>query len=215
MSNTIITITGPSCTGKTTLAQMLMDAGGFTEVVSTTTRSMRVGDVNGKSYHFVTKEQFDQIEMLETVEFNGNFYGGSVAEFEEKFESGLTPVIVVEPNGMGQINNNAAIKGWHVVNVFIGIPPELQARRFLTRMCEDYRSILVQGRPADYSDMIDEYSRRMATMQVVESKWYEMFVELRDEDNSLAFSQFDKSNEDSVLKAILFVAEGPKQLSRA
>ena len=150
MSNKIITITGPSCTGKTTLARMLMDTGKFTEVISTTTRTMRAGDVDGKSYHFVTKEQFDQIEMLETIEFNGNFYGGSVAEFEEKFESGLVPVIVVEPNGMHQINKNAASKGWEVINVFINIDPELQARRFLSRMCDDYRQILGQGDFSDY-----------------------------------------------------------------
>ena len=185
MSNTIITITGPSCTGKTTLTRRLMDTGKYTEVISTTTRPMRAGDVNGKDYHFVTAEEFKDIEMLETIEFNGNFYGGSVAEFEDKFASGLIPVIVVEPNGMQQINENASAKGWEVINVFIGIDPQLQARRFLTRMLDDYRQILGQGDLSDYEKLVNEYSKRMATIQEVESKWFDQFGEWRIPESSL------------------------------
>jgi guanylate kinase len=230
MNELVITITGPSCTGKSTLAKKLIDTGKYTEIVSTTTRPMRAGDVNGVSYHFVSKEQFDTIEMLETIHFNGNYYGGSVAEFEEKFQSGLTPVIVVEPNGMQQINNNAKLRGWKVLNIFIDIPAELQAKRFLIRFIEDYFSTVVnQTRHAQSSDeihaqslgeiigiykdirskedsLLTEYSNRLASMQTVESQWLDMFHKWAS-DNYLYYLSFDSDNSVQVLSEIMNNAE--------
>lgn len=201
MSNTIITITGPSCSGKTTLARLLMDTGVFTEVISTTTRAMRSNEKNGVTYHFVTLEEFDKIDMLERIDFNGNTYGGSVAEFEEKFASDLIPVIVVEPNGMEEINLNATEKGWTVINLYVGCPPLLQAERFLYRFIEDYRPILANGSGEDYAQLMEEYIGRMATMQEVESKWFDMFREHAL--SNIILDTFEKSNEVSVIKMIV------------
>lgn len=202
MNKTIITVTGPSCSGKSTLTNMLVNTGKFTEVVSTTTRPPRATDIDGVNYHFVTREEFEQIEMLETVEFNGNLYGGSVAEFEEKFQSGLTPVIVVEPNGMNQINTNAKDKGWRVVNVFVDIDPELQAERFLGRFLSDYREILTQGDDSKYVKFMTEYCKRFASMQSVESKWYEMYLKGQMPNSNLYISRFDKDNEQQILDTV-------------
>ncbi len=225
MSNLIITITGPSCTGKSTLAQRLIDTGKFTEIVSTTTRPMRSGDVDGVSYHFVTKSEFKNIEMLETIEFNGNYYGGSVAEFKEKFASGLIPVIVVEPNGMRQININAKTKGWKVLNIFIDVDPQVQARRFLSRLLHDYTPVAnaVINRDDfdttcekgfnDYLEqfnkikhledkILTEYSNRMASMQTVESTWHKMFTQYSNP-SSLYFQTFDAVNEVYVLDKVI------------
>lgn len=205
MSNTIVTITGPSCSGKSTLVRMLMNTGKFTEVISTTTRLPRAGEVDGESYHFVSPEHFEAIEMLESVEFNGNKYGGSVAEFEDKFASGLIPVIVVEPSGQEQINVNANNKGWTVLNVFVHIDPKLQARRFLSRMCQDYRSILGTGGMEDYDKLLTEYSNRMATMQVTESQWLDQFREnsfILDRD-PIIVHRFDSDTESEVLNQVI------------
>ena len=208
MSNTIITITGPSCSGKTTLARLLMDTGVFTEVISTTTRAMRSGEKNGVTYHFVTPEEFDKIDMLERIDFNGNTYGGSIAEFEEKFASGLIPAIVVEPNGMEQINLNATKKGWTVINLYIDCPPLLQAERFLFRFIEDYRSILANGSNEDYAKLMEEYAGRMATMQEVESKWFDMFKKHVIWDHTLIIGSFEKSDEETVIALIIQLATG-------
>ena len=105
MKNVIVTITGPSCSGKTTLTRMLLDTNQFSEIVSTTTRPKRTGETNGSTYHFVSHEEFRKIEMLESIQYNGNVYGASVEEFKKQFASGKIPLVIVEPHGMKQINN--------------------------------------------------------------------------------------------------------------
>jgi guanylate kinase len=52
MSNILLTITGPTCAGKTTLQRLLV-ARGMQEIVSFTTRPPREGEVDGKDYWFV------------------------------------------------------------------------------------------------------------------------------------------------------------------
>jgi guanylate kinase len=176
VTNKIITITGPSCSGKSTLAGMLTASYDYAEIVSTTTRQIRSGEANGINYHYTTPDEFDTIEMLETVEYNSNKYGSSVKEFEEKFASGKTPIAIVEPNGMAEINGNAIAKGWAVLNVYVGCPTELQAERFLQRLFQDYTLLIRDGSDSDYQKFMKEYIGRMVAMREVESSWEEMFV---------------------------------------
>lgn len=213
MEKTIITLTGPSCSGKTTLINLLMATGEYTEIISTTTRPKRVGEIVDKTYHFVTSEEFDKLEMLEQVEYNGNTYGGSVAEFEEKFASGKTPVIIVEPNGMIQINLNAVEKGWNVLNVWLGCPKLLQAERFLSRFVEEYKMLIPQGSNDDYAAFMKEYTVRMVTIQVTEAPWKEMFNENRDWRQSIVIKAFMKSIEDALITRIKEYVEEAKNKS--
>ena len=75
----VIAIVGKSATGKTTLQQAISSRYKVNEIVTTTTRPMREGEVDGKDYHFVNVDQFAKkvynFEMLEATEFNGWFYG--------------------------------------------------------------------------------------------------------------------------------------------
>lgn len=74
-----LVICGPSGTGKSTLLKSLFakypDAFGFS--VSHTTRSPRAGEVDGREYHFTTKEDFmtrvEREEFLEWAQFGGNW----------------------------------------------------------------------------------------------------------------------------------------------
>ena len=176
MQKVIITLVGPTCSGKTTLKDQLLATGDFIEVISHTTRPMRNGEVNGETYHFVTPEQFDEMEFLERIEYNGNIYGGSVAEFEKGFDSGQIPVIIVEPNGNAQININAKKLGWTVINVWVGCPVGLQAERLVTRLIEDYRAFIQKdGEMADYNKIVKEYVGRLTMVQTVESEWPDLF----------------------------------------
>ncbi len=221
MSNIIVTLTGPSCSGKTTLTQQLVATTKFTEVISTTTRPKREGDVNGVSYHFVSSDEFEDIEMLESIEYNGNRYGGSIAEFEEKFDSGKIPVIVVEPHGMEQINKNAVTKGWTVINVFIDCPMKLQAERFLKRFAAEYVNLCEfqpnptavinpqyppfnRFDPDDFNSLMTEYINRMVTIQTVESEWLESFNKLRKYSDFIIIEEFTKDNERSVINRIKY-----------
>jgi guanylate kinase len=83
----IYVITGPSGSGKTTLGNFFKELG-FQELVSHTTREKRAGEVDGVSYHFVTREEFAGIEKIEESSYSGNLYGTSKAEVLEKLETG-------------------------------------------------------------------------------------------------------------------------------
>lgn len=105
----IFLITAPSGAGKTTLAQRLSDLGFWTECVSHTTREMREGEQEGKTYYYVDTTKFDKMfkngEFAERVTYNGNFYGVSKAEIERVLATGKHVFIIVEYYGYIQIKS--------------------------------------------------------------------------------------------------------------
>ena len=73
---TALVISAPSGAGKTTLIRKLTaEFPGFTYSISFTTRSPRAGEVNGRDYHFTTREEFiarrDRHEFAEWAEVHG------------------------------------------------------------------------------------------------------------------------------------------------
>lgn len=74
-----IVITGASGSGKSSIIHHLIDNYGIPLSVSYTTRDMRSGEVDGKDYHFITKDKFksmiDNDELVEYTVFNNNYYG--------------------------------------------------------------------------------------------------------------------------------------------
>ena len=140
MNKHIVTLTGPSCSGKSTLARMLVGEG-FGELVSTTTRTPRDGEVEGKDYYFVAKSTFKRLQaqgaFVETVEFAGNCYGVSVKEVERVFAQGKPVVIVVEPDGAAQIRRWAEANGVHCIAVFVGNKLETLLERMVSRIASD------------------------------------------------------------------------------
>ena len=71
MSNIFI-ISAPSGCGKTSLVRELCNTYSFLEqTVSFTTRSIRLGEVDGYDYHFISKETFiDKRSKNEFIECN-------------------------------------------------------------------------------------------------------------------------------------------------
>lgn len=103
----IFTITAPSGAGKTSIAQMIQRQGVWDECISHTTRPMRDGEVNGETYYFVFKKEFEEMvtydEFAEQVEYDGNYYGVSNEEIERVMEKGKHVFIIVEYSGYLQI----------------------------------------------------------------------------------------------------------------
>jgi guanylate kinase len=82
MSGKIIVICAPSGTGKSTLINRLKDDHPRLEwSVSCTTRPIRPNEVDGKDYHFISKEAFEkqiaQDEFIEWAKVHSNYYGTS------------------------------------------------------------------------------------------------------------------------------------------
>ena len=76
----LFVVSGPSGTGKdTVVTKLLGDHKEIKKTVSATTRAMREGEVDGVSYHFLTKDQFKQsLEADGIVEYTcycDNYYG--------------------------------------------------------------------------------------------------------------------------------------------
>jgi len=83
----IFVISGPSGSGKGTVCEELRKINSNMAIsVSATTRSPRAGEVDGVSYHFMTKERFEELiecgEILEHTVYNGNYYGTLRSEAE-------------------------------------------------------------------------------------------------------------------------------------
>ncbi len=100
----IFTLTGPTCSGKTTLFNGLLETGYFEGIISTTSRSPRLGEVDDVSYYFKSEEECEELlsngEFVEYVSFSGNHYGIEFDELERVRKTGKTPLVIVEPKGL-------------------------------------------------------------------------------------------------------------------
>jgi guanylate kinase len=127
----LIVLTGPSGVGKGTLMNAILQR--YPELhysVSTTTRSPRPGEVNGKNYHFITRSEFEKLvtqgEFLEWAEFAGNCYGTPREAVLNHIQSGKLVVLEIELEGARQIRHTFP----SALSIFI-LPPsfaELEKR---------------------------------------------------------------------------------------
>ncbi len=124
----LVVISGPSGVGKGTVRKALFDMPkhNLTYSVSMTTRKMRPGEVDGKDYYFVSKEEFEKkIEegkLLEHAEFVGNYYGTPLDKVNEQLDNGNEVVLEIEVEGAQQVKKKMP----DCVMIFI-VPPGKQA----------------------------------------------------------------------------------------
>jgi guanylate kinase len=123
----LIVLSGPSGAGKdTVLGPLLEELEGLTYSVSATTRAARPGEIDGKHYHFVTKEHFEELveagEMLEHAQYGGNFYGTPKAPTDKMLSSGTDVLLVIEVQGALQVK----AKRPGCIMIFLA-PPSLAA----------------------------------------------------------------------------------------
>ena len=89
----MIVLAGPSASGKTEVAKYLASHFNLTKIITTTTRPMRKGEVNGRDYFFVTIEKFNEMvendEFVEYTVYNGNMYGSTKDQIFRYIEESL------------------------------------------------------------------------------------------------------------------------------
>ena len=102
-SGILLVVSGPSGSGKTTLCRRLADAGEARYSISCTTREPREGEVNGRDYHFLSRDEFQERiergEFLEHAEVHGNYYGSLISEVLEHIQAGTDVVMDIDVQG--------------------------------------------------------------------------------------------------------------------
>lgn len=136
----LIVLSGPSGVGKGTVRKALfeMKDHNLTYSVSMTTRKPREGEVNGKDYYFVSREEFErQIaagNLLEYAEFVGNYYGTPKDKVEKQLKSGKEVFLEIDVNGAMQLREKCP----DAVFIFL-VPPSKETlyNRLKQRGTED------------------------------------------------------------------------------
>ncbi|HKK32291.1 MAG TPA: guanylate kinase [Desulfomicrobiaceae bacterium] len=113
-TGTLLVISAPSGAGKSTLiARLRKKFPGFGFSVSCTTRPPREGEVDGKDYHFITKDLFlDRISsgsFAEWAEVHGNYYGTPKQEVLETLAGGRDMILDIDVQGARQVRENMGI----------------------------------------------------------------------------------------------------------
>jgi guanylate kinase len=101
-------IAAPSGTGKTTVCRRLLEHEPRLRLsVSHTTRAPRVGEQDGVAYHFVTAEEFLELQedgaFIESANYNGKNYGTSWQAIREPVADGHCVLLEIEVQGARQV----------------------------------------------------------------------------------------------------------------
>lgn len=101
-------VSAPSGTGKTSLVRTLLESDmDLSLSISHTTRAPRSGEIDGKDYHFISREVFTSMLQngcfLESAEVYGNFYGTSKQWLTETMAAGRDIILEIDCQGAEQI----------------------------------------------------------------------------------------------------------------
>lgn len=177
MTGMLLIVSAPSGAGKTSLVNALLDADpGIRKSVSYTTRAPRPGEVDGRHYHFVTPQAFDDLEraqdLLESATVHDYRYGTSRLWVIEQLEKGQDIVLEIDWQGAAQIRRLMP----DAVSIFI-LPPSFEtlvqrlnaraqdAPDVIARRLANAREELRQAAVFDYAIINDDFRTAAAELQ--------------------------------------------------
>ena len=149
MRGRLIVVSGPSGAGKSTLIRAALDSvPKLAYSVSATTRAPREGEVNGRDYIFLSREEFEKWisegRFLEWAEYSDNLYGTPEQSVEEFLRDGLSVILEIELQGARKVHQ----KRPDAVMIFVQAPSLEETRKRL------------EGRATEDSEALE---RRMTT----------------------------------------------------
>ena len=155
----LVVISGPSGCGKdSVVAKYLEKKKNAWLSISCTSRAMRPGDEEGKTYFFLSKEEFEkkikEDEFLEYAIYNDNYYGTPKAEVKDLLETGKDIILVIDVKGAEQIKKLFP----SVILIFVMAPSMSEVkRRIISRGKESADQIIKRFQTA-YNE-INEYHK--------------------------------------------------------
>ncbi len=150
--------------------------------VSATTRAPRVGEEDGKHYHFINQEKFEQMvkddKFLESARVHDFYYGTLREEVNSKLEAGFDVILEIDPQGAMQVKS----KKPDAVLIFIRPPSldDLKQRLYgrgtdsaevIARRLKDAQNELEQASKYNYviiNDYIDIASQELVKIIKIE-----------------------------------------------
>jgi guanylate kinase len=164
----LFVVSAPSGAGKTTLVNAIVEALPRVRLsVSHTTRPRRDNEVDGRHYHFVTREQFqalvDKDAFLEHADVFGNCYGTSRESVQSLLDQGMNVILEIDWQGARQVRQR--MPGCQSIFILPPSAAELERR--------------LRGRGTDSDEVI---ARRLAQSRSDISHWEEFdYVIVNDE----------------------------------
>jgi len=126
-TGTLYVFSAPSGAGKTSLVKALLaEVEGIEVSVSHTTRAMRPGEQDGVDYHFISKDEFENMveadAFLEHAQVFDNFYGTARSSIDTRLAAGADVILEIDWQGARQV------RAWKTdaLSVFI-LPPSREA----------------------------------------------------------------------------------------
>lgn len=134
----LVLLSGVSGAGKDTIKKELIKREkNIVTIPSFTDRPMRVNDVEGGTYHFVSTEEFERMindnELYEYNVHHEHYYGTSKKVFNEKVKEGKIIVKDIDVNGTENLINLFK-NDMKVVTVFLRVPKDELERRLKNRV---------------------------------------------------------------------------------
>ncbi len=176
----LVVISAPSGCGKTTIAKAVMRK--YPDMlfsVSASTRAKRAGEVEGRDYFFLTKEEFElrinRGDLVECEEIYGNYYGTLKSEVDRALARGNVMLFDVDVKGALSIKRKYPDEA---VLIFIK-PPSFEAlkKRLLDRKTEDKATVvrrldrvpmeLKKGEEFDYQVVNDDLSTAIEEVETI------------------------------------------------
>ena len=124
----LVIISGPSGVGKDTIIAALRDrqrAQDYHYVVTCTTRARRPGETDGLSYHFLTRDEFENMraagEFLEANEVHGQWYGTPRRQVRDALAAGRDVILKIDVQGAQVVKETVP----DALLIFL-VPPSLE-----------------------------------------------------------------------------------------
>lgn len=125
----VVCISGPSGVGKgSVLEEVLKHEDKSWISISTTSRPLRKGEVEGEDYYFVSEEDFCQMveadQLLEYDRFCGNYYGTPRAQIEDRLAKGYNVFLDITVKGALAIKKAMP----QAITIFLAAPDKHELR---------------------------------------------------------------------------------------
>lgn len=129
MKKDIIIVSAPSGAGKSSFVDRITEENPeLVDVITYTTRPMRAGEIEGKPYHFINREEFErrvkQNFFVEWAKVHTNLYGTSFESIEKAWKHGRTVIMDIDVQGADTFKT----KFPHCHRIFI-LPPSIEELR--------------------------------------------------------------------------------------